>query len=175
MTHLGGGLTKQGGNNVPKILEVTKSGKSHMISAIISGAVSSECPTSNRCSYLPCAQVLLKLLKGLGHENCGTAINGLKVRKDLWDGRCGSEWLQGSCHLYCLESAVQVLAHLREKPVDLVLIDVEMPGMDGLKATERLRVWCSGLWLLCACEGVCRIGLFLGRRVSSNFSIGHER
>ncbi|QLA21142.1 hybrid sensor histidine kinase/response regulator [Desulfolutivibrio sulfoxidireducens] len=37
------------------------------------------------------------------------------------------------------ENGVQAVALFREKPFDLVLMDVEMPGMDGLAATQTIR------------------------------------
>ncbi|CAI7793301.1 unnamed protein product [Closterium sp. NIES-54] len=55
-------------------------------------------------------RVLLKLLNGIGVRSCYTAINGLEV-----------------------------MQRLRQVTVDLVLMDVQMPEMDGLTATACLR------------------------------------
>ncbi|GJP32188.1 hypothetical protein CLOM_g6894 [Closterium sp. NIES-68] len=55
-------------------------------------------------------RVLLKLLNGIGVRSCFTAINGLEV-----------------------------MQRLRQVTVDLVLMDVQMPEMDGLTATACLR------------------------------------
>ena len=39
--------------------------------------------------------------------------------------------------IYEAENGEQFLLHLQEKQVDLVLIDIEMPGVNGIEATQR--------------------------------------
>jgi DNA-binding NtrC family response regulator len=39
----------------------------------------------------------------------------------------------------CMETAEELFPRLQESPVDAVLMDVRLPGMDGLQALERIR------------------------------------
>nr|AML79120.1 putative LOV domain-containing protein [Staurodesmus convergens] len=55
-------------------------------------------------------RVLLKLLNGMGYPSCATANNGLKV-----------------------------LEHFKKQRFDLILMDLQMPEMDGITATMQLR------------------------------------
>ncbi len=50
------------------------------------------------------------------------------------------------CHVITAEDGLQALALLRDQapPVDLVLMDWHMPGIDGLEVTRRLRAGAAG-------------------------------
>ena len=43
-------------------------------------------------------------------------------------------------HLDCVENGQQVLDRLAEHTYDLVLMDVHMPVMDGIEATQHIRI-----------------------------------
>ena len=41
-------------------------------------------------------------------------------------------------------SGAEALQMLAERPFDIVLMDIHMPGMTGIEAVERLRCWAAG-------------------------------
>jgi CheY-like chemotaxis protein len=43
------------------------------------------------------------------------------------------------CALRTLDNAQAALQQLRQAPVDLLLLDLQMPGMDGFECYQRLR------------------------------------
>jgi two-component system, OmpR family, response regulator len=48
--------------------------------------------------------------------------------------------LRDGFEVHCAETAEQAEASLRENPVDLLMLDIRLPGKDGLTLTRELRV-----------------------------------
>jgi two-component system NarL family response regulator len=52
------------------------------------------------------------------------------------------QWLQmryPGCLIHGVESAEEALAHIRGSRVDIVLMDIDLPGMSGLEAVSRIK------------------------------------
>ncbi len=49
------------------------------------------------------------------------------------------KYLESRYSVVCCESGLQAVLYLQESPASLVLLDIEMPHMDGYKTLERIR------------------------------------
>ncbi|TBL76615.1 response regulator transcription factor [Paenibacillus thalictri] len=48
-------------------------------------------------------------------------------------------WAQGAHRLHAVENGTDALAYASEHPVDLLITDIRMPGLNGLELLERLK------------------------------------
>lgn len=64
----------------------------------------------------------------------------LIIEDDRFNRQLYQDLLEAEGHEVCLAtSAIAGLRAAREAPPDLVVMDIEMPGMDGLLATRQLK------------------------------------
>lgn len=57
------------------------------------------------------------------------------------------QWLQTrfpGCEVHGVESGEEALEHVRRTHTDIVLMDIDLPGMGGLEATSRIKAQAPG-------------------------------
>ena len=47
--------------------------------------------------------------------------------------------LEGFTNVYCVNSAIEAIEYLKKNKVDLIILDITMPGMDGIAACRYIR------------------------------------